>query len=254
MKSKIFKKNRQGDQRKKGRNHSGRITSRHRGGGHSRNYRRIQFQKLKIDVPGKVKTIEYDPNRTANILGILYKDGSKAYQIAPMKMQVGDPVFASPNAPLTLGNSLPLGNIPLGTNVYNIESAPGKGGQYVRSAGTKALLIAKSGFWVTLRLPSKEVRYFSKNCWATIGQVSQMEHLNRNLKKAGRSRWLGWRPRVRGSAKNPVDHPHGGGEGKAPIGKSHPVTPWGKPALGQRTRKPKKYSDALILRPSRDER
>nr|AYC63935.1 ribosomal protein L2 [Flabellia petiolata] len=247
MKS-IFKKNQYHYQRKKGRNNSGKITSRHRGGGHSRVYREVEFQKIQINVIGKVKTIEYDPNRSAQIAGILYENGSKKYQLSPVGLEVGRSVIASPTASLVVGNTLPLKNIPLGTNVYNIESAPGRGGRFVRAAGTTALLMAKFGSWVTLRLPSNEVRLFSKNCWATLGQVNNIDHFNKRLKKAGRSRWLGIRPSVRGSAKNPVDHPHGGGEGRAPIGRSHPVTPWGKPTLGKRTRRPKKYSDSLIIR------
>lgn len=249
MKS-IFKKNKYHYQRKKGRNNSGRITIQHRGGGHSRLYRHINFQNIQINVLGKVQTIEYDPNRSAKIMGITYNNGSKKYQLSPVGLKIGTPIIASPTAPLAIGNTLPLKNIPLGTNVYNIESTPGRGGQFVRAAGTTALIMAKFGSWVTLRLPSNEVRLFSQNCWATIGQVSHIEHLNKRLKKAGCSRWLGIRPTVRGSAKNPVDHPHGGGEGRAPIGKSHPVTPWGQPTLGKRTRRTKKYSDPLIIRRS----
>ena len=237
-------------QRKKGRNSSGKITSQHRGGGHSRIYRQIDFQKIKINIPGQVQTVEYDPNRSAQIISILYRDGSKTYQLSPTGIKVGTELMAGLTAPLTIGNTLPLKNIPLGTNVFNIESAPGRGGQLVRAAGTTALLMAKFGSWVTLRLPSNEIRLFSQNCWATIGQVSNVNHLKKSLKKAGRSRWLGIRPTVRGSAKNPVDHPHGGGEGRAPIGRSHPVTPWGKPTLGKRTRRTKRYSHSLILRRS----
>lgn len=232
--------------RKKGRNHRGIITSRHRGGGHARLYRNIERPPLNI--LGNVQTIEYDPNRSAQIAQIHYTDGSKKYQLCPIGWEIGTKILASATAPLKIGNRLPLKNIPLGTNVYNIELVPGKGGQLVRSAGTTAFLMAKFGSWVTLRLPSNEVRLFSKNCWATLGQVSNIDHFNKNLKKAGRARWLGIRPRVRGSAKNPVDHPHGGGEGCAPIGKSHPVSPWGQPTLGKRTRRTKKYSDAFILR------
>lgn len=246
----MFKKKKYCYQRKKGRNNNGKITSRHRGGGHSRLYRQIDFQKIKINVLGKVQTIEYDPNRSAQIAGILYENGSKSYQLSPIGLKGGAPIIASTSAPLALGNTLPLKNIPLGTTVYNVESAPGRGGKIARSAGTAALLMAKFGKWVTLRLPSNEVRLFSQNCWASIGQVSNPDHFKKILRKAGRSRWLGIRPRVRGSAKNPVDHPHGGGEGRAPIGRSHPVTPWGKPTLGKRTRKTKKYSDSLILRRS----
>ena len=232
--------------RKKGRNHHGKITSRHRGGGHARLYRKIE--RIPLNIEGKVQTIEYDPNRSAKIAQIGYNDGSKKYQLCPIGWEIGTKTLASSMAPLKIGNRLPLQKIPLGTNVYNIELLPGKGGQLVRSAGTTAVLMAKFGSLVTLRLPSNEVRLFSKNCWATIGQVSNIDHFTKSLKKAGRARWLGRRPRVRGSAKNPVDHPHGGGEGCAPIGKSHPVSPWGKPTLGKRTRRPKKYSDAFILR------
>ena len=249
MKS-IFKKNKYHYQRKRGRNNNGRITIQHRGGGHPRLYRHINFQNIQINVLGKVQTIEYDPNRSAKITGITYNNGLKKYQLSPVGLKIGTQIMASPQAPLTIGNTLPLKNIPLGTNVYNIEFVPGRGGQCVRAAGTTALIMAKFGSWVTLRLPSKEVRLFSQNCWATIGQVSPIEHFNKRLKKAGCSRWLGIRPTVRGSAKNPIDHPHGGGEGRAPIGKSHPVTPWGQPTLGKRTRRTKKYSDSFILRRS----
>nr|AYC64400.1 ribosomal protein L2 [Pseudochlorodesmis sp. HV01306b] len=232
--------------RKKGRNHHGKITSRHRGGGHPRLYRNIE--RLPLNREGCVQTIEYDPNRSAQIAQIGYSDGSKKYQLCPMGWEIGTRTVASSTAPLKTGNRLPLKKIPLGTNVYNIEILPGKGGQLVRSAGTTASLMAKLGAWVTLRLPSNEVRLFSQNCWATLGQVSNSDHFQKSLKKAGRARWLGRRPRVRGSAKNPVDHPHGGGEGCTPIGKSHPVSPWGQPTLGKRTRRTKKYSDAFILR------
>nr|YP_009472624.1 ribosomal protein L2 [Rhipilia penicilloides]ARO74273.1 ribosomal protein L2 [Rhipilia penicilloides] len=232
--------------RKKGRNHHGKITSRHRGGGHPRLYRKIE--RLPLNLEGCVQTIEYDPNRSASIALIRSSNGSRHYQLCPVGWDIGTKTLASLTAPLKTGNRLPLKKIPLGTNVYNIELSPGKGGQLVRSAGTTAFLMAKFGSWVTLRLPSNEIRLFSQNCWATLGQVSNMDHLNKSLKKAGRARWLGRRPRVRGSAKNPVDHPHGGGEGGTPIGKSHPVSPWGKPTLGKRTRRTQKYSDAFILR------
>lgn len=244
----IFKKLKSYYHRKKGRNNTGKITSRHRGGGHARIYRKIDFQKIKINIFGQVKTIEYDPNRSAKIIGILYSDGSKKYQICPRNLTIGAQLLASIKAPLTIGNTLPLKNIPLGTNVYNIELNPGKGGQFVRAAGATATIIAKFNKWVTMRMPSNEIRLFSQNCWATIGQVSNINHSNENFKKAGKSRWLDVRPKVRGSAKNSVDHPHGGGEGRAPIGKSYPVTPWGKPALGNRTRRIKKYSDFLIIK------
>lgn len=243
----MFKKNKYRYHRKKGRNNHGKITSRHRGGGHSRLYRKIEFQKIKINVLGTVKTIEYDPNRSAKIAGILYKDGSKIYRISPFGLKIGDSLLASPVASLTVGNTLPLKNIPLGTNVSNIEPVPGRGSKFVRAAGTRAVLMAKFGKWVTLRLPSNQIRLFSQYCWATVGKVSNINHLNKQLKKAGRSRWLGSRPKVRGSAQNPVDHPHGGGEGRTSIGRSHPVTPWGKPTLGRKTRRSNKYSDLLII-------
>ena len=248
MKS-LFRKNQYRYQRNKGRNNSGKITSQHRGGGHLRIYRQMNFQKIQINTLGKVQTIEYDPNRSGQIAGIVYANGSKQYQLAPLGLKIGMQLIASFKAPIRVGNTLPLKNIPLGSQLHNIESAPGRGGQFVRAAGTTALLMAKFGSWVTLRLPSHEIRLFSQNCWATIGQVSNIDHLNKRLKKAGRSRWLGIRPKVRGSAKNPVDHPHGGGEGRAPIGRSHPVTPWGQPTLGKRTRR-KKYSDVFIIRRS----
>nr|YP_009729405.1 50S ribosomal protein L2 [Caulerpa ashmeadii]QHQ73317.1 50S ribosomal protein L2 [Caulerpa ashmeadii] len=247
MKS-TFRKYRHGFQRKKGRNNSGRITCRHKGGGHSRVYRKINFQKIKVNIPGKIQTIEYDPNRTGKILGMIYKDGSKNYQLCPVGATIGSTLIASPYGSLIPGNSLPLKNIPLGTNVYNIEPEPGFGGKFARAGGTTALLMSKIDSWVTLRLPSNEVRLFSENCWATIGQVQKKEDGSSGLKKAGGSRWLGRRPTVRGSAQNAVDHPHGGGEGRAPIGRSCPVTPWGKPTLGQSTRRSKKYSDPFILR------
>lgn len=247
MKS-ILKKKKYRYHRKKGRNNIGRITNQHRGGGHSRLYRHINFKTIPINVLGKVQTVEYDPNRSAKIIRVTYNNGTQQYQLCPNGLNIGSPIIASPTASLTVGNTLPLKNIPLGTNVYNIESLSGHGGKYVRAAGTTALIMAKFGKLVSIRLPSNEVRLFSQNCWATIGQVSNIDHFNRRLKKAGCSRWLGIRPTVRGSAKNPVDHPHGGGEGRAPIGKSHPVTPWGQPALGKRTRRTKKYSDRLIIR------
>lgn len=224
--------------KKKGRN--GR-----RRGSHRRTYRYLDFQKIHINIVGKVQTIEYDPNRSGHIAGILYENGQKEYQLSPEGLKIGSQLCASSTAELTVGNTLPLKSIPLGMNVYNIESAPGSGRKFVRAAGTTALLMAKLDSWVTLRLPSNEIRLFSENCWATIGQV---HHKNSSKSKAGRSRWLGIHPKVRGSAKNPVDHPHGGGEGRAPIGRSHPVTPWGKPTLGKGTRRKKKYSDSLILK------
>lgn len=223
-----------------GRNHKGQITSRHRGGGHKRLYRNIDFLR-QTQSPGKVVRIEYDPYRSAHIALIHYKNGKKGYILYPRGLSVGNYIVAQVDAPLTVGNALPLSNMPLGTEIHNIELNPGAGGKLVRAAGTAAQLVAQSGKFVAIRLPSKELRLISQDCWATIGQVGNSEQSNIVLGKAGRSRWLGQRPRVRGSAKNPVDHPHGGGEGKSPIGRSRPVTPWGKPALGQRTGKPNQF-------------
>jgi large subunit ribosomal protein L2 len=233
--------------RSKGRNNRGIITSRHRGGGHKRLYRKIDFARTKLNVPAKVTYIEYDPNRNSHIALVNYQDGEKRYILHPVGLQVGDTILASPDATIAVGNCLPLINIPLGTEVHNVELQPGAGGQLVRAAGTVAQIVAKEGTWVTLRLPSGEVRLVSQNCWATIGRVGNVDAFNLTLGKAGRKRWLGRRPHVRGSAMNPVDHPHGGGEGRAPIGRSRPVSPWGKPALGAKTRKRKKFSAALIL-------
>lgn len=232
----------------KGRNNRGIITSRHRGGGHKKLYREIDFKREKIGISGKVATIEYDPNRNSRIALIHYQDGDKKYILYPHGLKLGETLLADVNAPIIIGNSLPLSNMPLGSQVHNIELTPGAGGQLARAAGTVAQLVAKQGKFVTLRLPSGEVRLISKNCWASIGQVGNIDFSNLTLGKAGRTRWLGKRPAVRGVAMNPVDHPHGGGEGRAPIGRSHPVTPWGRPALGQRTRKSKKYSNFLIVR------
>lgn len=237
-----------GFNRSKGRNNRGIITSRHRGGGHKRLYRLIDFKRNKIDVLAKVTTIEYDPNRNARIALLNYQDGEKLYIIYPQGLKIGDSLVSSPDAPILIGNALPLQKIPLGTEIHNVELQPGSGGQFVRAAGTVAQIIAKEGNFVTLRLPSGEIRLISKDCWATIGQVGNTDAKNLTVGKAGRMRWFGYRPKVRGVAKNPVDHPHGGGEGRSPIGRSHPVTPWGRPALGQKTRKNKKYSNSLILR------
>nr|AWX53494.1 ribosomal protein L2 [Scotinosphaera sp. NIES-154] len=237
-----------GFNRAKGRNNRGIITSRHRGGGHKRLYRLIDFKRNKIDILAKVTTVEYDPNRNARIALLNYQDGEKRYIIYPQGLKVGDSLISSPDAPILIGNALPLQKIPLGTEIHNIELQPGSGGQFARAAGTVAQLIAKEGTFVTLRLPSGEIRLISKDCWATIGQVGNTDAKNLTVGKAGRMRWFGYRPKVRGVAKNPVDHPHGGGEGRSPIGRSHPVTPWGRPALGQKTRKNKKYSNSLILR------
>jgi large subunit ribosomal protein L2 len=231
-----------------GRNNRGIITSRHRGGGHKKLYREIDFKRNKIGIAGKVMTIEYDPNRNSRIALLHYKDGDKKYILYPHGLELGETIIADINAPIGIGNALPLSNMPLGIQVHNIELYPGSGGQLARAAGTVAQLVAKQGKFVTLRLPSGEIRLVSKNCWASIGQVGNIDFGNLTLGKAGRTRWLGKRPTVRGVVMNPVDHPHGGGEGRAPIGRSHPVTPWGRPALGQRTRKSKKYSNSLILR------
>ncbi len=232
----------------KGRNNTGSITSRHRGGGHKKLYREIDFKREKIGVPGKVVRIEYDPNRNSRIALVHYQDGDKRYIVSPYGLDLGQTLLADINAPIRIGNSLPVSKMPLGIEIHNIELSPGSGGQLARAAGTVAQLIAKQGKFVTIRLPSKEVRLISKNCWASIGKVGNIDFINLKIGKAGRTRWLGRRPTVRGVVMNPVDHPHGGGEGRAPIGRSHPVTPWGKPALGQRTRKSKKYSTPLILR------
>jgi large subunit ribosomal protein L2 len=236
----------------KGRNNRGVITSRHRGGGHKRLYRQIDFRRDKHNVPAKVAAIEYDPNRNARIALLFYQDGEKRYILAPAGLEVGATVIAGVSAPFEIGNALPLGKIPLGTEVHNVELTAGKGGQMVRSAGAYAQVVAKEGDYVTLRLPSKEMRMVRKECYATIGKVGNLEIRNQKLGKAGRTRHQGKRPHVRGSAMNPVDHPHGGGEGRAPIGRSGPVTPWGKPALGKKTRNPKKRSSALIVRRRND--
>nr|WGT92458.1 ribosomal protein L2 [Carteria radiosa] len=237
-----------GFQRSKGRNNRGIITSRHRGGGHKRLYRQIDFRRDKIGIPATVIAIEYDPNRNARLALLRYTDGEKRYILHPNGLQIGKTIISDLIAPISIGNSLPLRNIPLGAEIHNVEFQPGSGGQLARAAGALVEILAKEGNYVTIRLPSKEVRLISKNCWATLGQVGNIEAYNFSIGKAGKTRWLGKRPKVRGSAMNPVDHPHGGGEGKAPIGRSGPVTPWGKPALGKMTRKPKKYSNQFILR------
>lgn len=234
--------------RPKGRNNRGVITCRHRGGGHKRLYRIIDFYRNKHNVPAKVATIEYDPNRNARIALLHYQDGEKRYILHPANLAVGATVISGPDAPYEIGNALPLSNVPLGTSVHNVELVPGKGGQIVRAAGTSAQVVAKEGSFVTLKLPSSEVRMVRKECYATIGVVGNSDARNVSLGKAGRKRWQGRRPEVRGSVMNPVDHPHGGGEGRAPIGRSGPVTPWGKPTLGYKTRKKKKASNALIVR------
>lgn len=230
-----------------GRNVKGRITVRHRGGGHKRLYRLVDFKRTKEGVPAKVAAIEYDPNRSANIALLHYADGHKAYIIAPNNVKVGDVIEAGPHADIKPGNSLLLKDIPIGSLIHNIELRPGKGGQLVRSAGAVAQLMAKEGAYAHVRLPSGEVRLIHLNCRATIGQVGNLDHENITVGKAGRSRWMGKRPTVRGSAMNPVDHPHGGGEGRAPIGRIYPVSPWGKIAIGGKTRK-KKPSDNMIIR------
>lgn len=231
-----------------GRNARGIITSRHRGGGHKRLYRHLNFKRSIYLCSGKVISIEYDPNRTANIALISYTNGTKNYILHPVGLRIGDKIITDFYAPIISGNTLPLGKIPLGVSVHNIEIHPGKGGQLVRSAGTVATILAKEGKFVTIRLPSGEIRYLYQHCWATIGQVGNIEHSLHKIGKAGRNRWKNKRPHVRGSVMNPVDHPHGGGEGRAPIGKKHPVTPWGKPTLGYKTRTCRKYSDKFIIR------
>ena len=230
-----------------GRNAHGKITVRHRGGGNRRKYRIIDFKRNKDGIPAKVATIEYDPNRTANIALLNYADGEKKYILAPVGLKVGDTVLSGPTADIKPGNAMALKDMPVGTVVHNIELKPGKGAQLVRSAGVSAQLMAKEGKYALLRLPSGEMRYVSINCKATIGQVGNIEHGNVVIGKAGRKRHMGIRPTVRGSVMNPNDHPHGGGEGRSPIGRPSPVTPWGKPALGYKTRKKNKASDKLIV-------
>ncbi|BAY21745.1 50S ribosomal protein L2 [Calothrix sp. NIES-2100] len=234
--------------RAKGRNNLGRITSRRRGGGHKQLYRIIDFKRDKRNIAGTVTAIEYDPNRNARIALVMYEDGEKRYILHPNGLKVGTKIIAGPESPIENGNALPLANIPLGTGVHNVEMKPGKGGQIVRAAGATAQVVAKEGNYVTLKLPSGEVRLIRRECYATIGQVGNTDARNLSAGKAGRNRWKGRRPKVRGSVMNPVDHPHGGGEGRAPIGRSGPVTPWGKPTLGAKTRKPKKASSKFIVR------
>ncbi|MBL4954561.1 50S ribosomal protein L2 [Neobacillus sp. OS1-32] len=231
-----------------GRNNQGKLTVRHQGGGHKRQYRLIDFKRDKDGIPGRVATIEYDPNRSANIALINYADGEKRYILAPKNLEVGMEVMSGPEADIKVGNALPLANIPVGTVVHNIELKPGKGGQLVRSAGTSAQVLGKEGKYVLVRLTSGEVRMILAECRASVGQVGNEQHELINVGKAGRSRWLGKRPTVRGSVMNPNDHPHGGGEGRAPIGRKSPMTPWGKPTLGYKTRKKKNKSDKLIIR------
>jgi large subunit ribosomal protein L2 len=230
-----------------GRNVNGRITVRHRGGGHKRLYRLIDFKRDKLGVPARVASIEYDPNRSARIALLVYSDGEKRYIIAPLGLRVGDEVESGTGVDIQVGNALPLKDIPLGTMVHNIELYPGRGGQMVRAAGTSAQVLAKEGKFVTLRLPSGEIRLVRRDCMATVGQVGNVDHGNVKLGKAGRKRWLGRRPKVRGSAMSPRDHPHGGGEGRSPIGMPSPKTPWGKRTMGKKTRK-SKMSDRYIVR------
>ena len=236
---------------KAGRNNQGKITVRHRGGTVKRKYRIIDFKRNKDEVPAKVATIEYDPNRTAYIALVVYTDGEKRYILAPAGLKVGDIIESGVNADIKPGNALPLKNMPVGTVVHNIELQRGKGGQLVRAAGNSAQLMAKEGDYATLRLPSGEMRYVRIECRATIGTLSNATNDIVNIGKAGRKRHMGWRPTVRGSVMNPNDHPHGGGEGKSPVGRPSPVTPWGKPALGYKTRKNKKYSDKFIIKDRR---
>ena len=240
----LIKKN----HRNKGRNNRGVITIRHRGGGHKRRYRVIDLKRNKFGIEGIVTAIEYDPNRNARIGLIHYNDGEKRYILQPKNLNVGDSIYSGSGSPLNIGNSLPLSEIPLGSTVHNIELIPNKGGQLVRAGGTAARILAKEGEYVTLRLPSKEIRLLRKECFATLGEISNNDAFLVQSGKAGRTRWLGKRPTVRGSVMNPCDHPHGGGEGRAPIGRTRPLTPWGKPALGMKTRKKKKLSNTYILR------
>ncbi len=233
--------------RQAGRNFRGKITVRHRGGGEKRRLRIIDFKRDKIDIPGRVASVEYDPNRSARIALIHYVDGEKRYIVAPVGLNVDDMIMSGEKAEIKPGNTLPMKNMPSGTEIHNIEMVPGKGGQMVRSAGASAQLMAKEGKYVLLRLPSGELRRVPSECMATIGQIGNVEHQNISLGKAGRKRHMGWRPSVRGSAMSPRDHPHGGGEGRSPIGMPGPKTPWGKPAQGYKTRKPK-ASDKMIVK------
>ena len=236
------------NQCRQGHNNRGIITSRYKGGGHKKRYRKIDFKRNKINIKAIVKTIEYDPNRNARIALLHYIDGEKRYILHPRSLNIGSQIISGPSAPIEIGNALPLSRIPLGTAVHNIELRPKKGGQIVRAAGTYAQIVAKEGEFVTLKLPSSEVRIIHNQCYATIGQIGNIDACNISIGKAGRNRWLGKKPRVRGVVMNPIDHPHGGGEGRSPIGRPHPVTPWGKPALGMKTRNNKKYSNRYILR------
>jgi large subunit ribosomal protein L2 len=233
---------------KAGRNNNGRITCRHKGSGHKKTYRIIDFKRNKFDIPARVETIEYDPNRNCRISLVCYTDGERRYILHPEGLKVGDTILSGKDSEIKVGNTLPLQNIPLGSVIHNVELVPGRGGQMVRSAGTSAQLVAKEGKYATLRMPSSEMRKVLINCHATLGVLDNAEFKNINIGKAGRKRWMGVRPTVRGSVMNPCDHPHGGGEGKAPIGRPSPVTPWGKPTLGKKTRNNKKSSTKLIVR------
>jgi large subunit ribosomal protein L2 len=233
--------------RRAGRNNEGRVTVRHRGGGHKRRYRLIDFKREKANIPARVESIEYDPNRSARIALLVYADGERRYIIAPLGLRVDDAVMSGPDAEVRVGNSLPIRVIPVGSVIHNVELEPGRGGQLARAAGVSAQLLGKEGSYAQIRLPSGEVRRVHQDCTATIGQVGNTEHGNIKLGKAGRKRWLGWRPTVRGSAMDPNSHPHGGGEGRSPIGMPGPKTPWGKPALGKKTRRNKR-TDKFIVR------
>ncbi len=233
--------------RNSGRNNSGKITVRHRSGGVKRLYRVVDYRRNKDGIVGTVMTVEYDPYRTSYLALISYMDGSKAYIIAPDKLSIGDKISSGPDADIRIGNALPLGKIPVGTVIHNVELVAGKGGQMARAAGSYVTLVAKAGEYAILKLPSGEVRQINLQCRATVGQVGNSERRNRSLGKAGASRWLGRRPQVRGAAMNPCDHPHGGGEGKSPVGRYAPMTPWGKPALGMKTRKDRKTSSRFIV-------
>ena len=234
--------------RRGGRNNKGRITVRHRGGGHKRRYRVIDFKRNKEGIPARVETIEYDPNRSARIALVLYADGERRYIIAPLGLRVDDTIMSGAEADVRVGNALPIRSIPVGSLVHNIELQPGRGGQLARAAGTSAQLLAKEGLYAQVRLPSGEVRRVHENCMATIGQVGNTDHGNIKLGKAGRNRWLGWRPTVRGTAMEPNSHPQGGGEGRSPIGMPGPKTPWGKPALGKKTRRNKRTDQFIVRR------
>lgn len=240
-----------GKRRCSGRNNRGVITLQGRGGGHKRKYRVLEFKRKETTVKAKVASIEYDPNRNARIALLHYEDGAKKYILAPRSLKVGMFIYSGTSVPIEIGNAMPLEFVPLGSIVHNVELTLGKGGQIARAAGTYAQLIAKEGEFVTLKLPSNEVRLVNKRCYATLGQVGNVDSINITLGKAGRSRWLGKKPKVRGVVKNPIDHPHGGGEGRSPIGRAKPVTPWGKPALGIKTRKQTKASSKYILRSRR---